>query len=577
MSGERPSDGRDRASARTAACAARSRPTLLLIFIVGDILGGGIYALVGEVGAETGGAIWSAFLLALIMAAFTAGSYAELVSKYPHAGGAALYVNRAFKNRFLSFIVAFAVVASGITSASALARGFGGDYLSEFVDLKVVIGALRLLALIMLVNLRGISESVKLNVGFTLVEVGGLLLIVLIAVVAIVQGDADTGRAFEFKEGTSVFAAMLAGAALAFYALVGFEDSVNVAEETQRPEPHLPEGPVHRPRRSPASSTSWSPSAPRPSSPPATSSASSGPLLEVVKQGPLGIPEKLFSAIGLLALSNGALINMIMASRLLYGMAKEDVVPAPLGIVGSARRTPWVAILFTTAIAAVLIITGDLSKLADTTVALLVLRVRDRQHLRARPAPRPGRSRALPGADGLPGARGRRVDRAADPDRGRGLGARRDPDARRAGPLAAQRARVAAHRSPPAHSLSADEATAGRSRSGPLVAVRAGRGAATAAAAKHFRAYPSCGSGGKHSDRFCFEGDHPVAVLRAFDKARVAYRLCFRKAGERQALPRSPQRTRPGRSRAPASTSTAPASTSSPGSPTGARSAATSW
>ena len=146
-------------------------PTLLLIFIVGDILGGGIYALVGEVGAETGGAIWSAFILALIMAAFTAGSYAELVSKYPHAGGAALYVNRAFKNRFLSFIVAFAVVASGITSASALARGFGGDYLSEFVDLKVVLGALALLALITIVNLRGISESVKLNVGFTIVEV----------------------------------------------------------------------------------------------------------------------------------------------------------------------------------------------------------------------------------------------------------------------------------------------------------------------------------------------------------------------------------------------------------------------
>ena len=140
-------------------------PTLLLVFIVGDILGGGIYALVGEVGAETGGAIWSAFLLALVMAAFTAGSYAELVSKYPQAGGAALYVHRAFKNHFMSFIVAFAVVASGITSASALARGFGGDYLSEFVDIKVVLGALALLALITLINLRGISESVKLNVG----------------------------------------------------------------------------------------------------------------------------------------------------------------------------------------------------------------------------------------------------------------------------------------------------------------------------------------------------------------------------------------------------------------------------
>ncbi len=347
-------------------------PKLLLLFIVGDVLGGGIYALVGEVGAEVGGAIWTAFLLALIMASFTAGSYAELVSKYPHAGGAALYVNRAFKNRLLSFIVAFAVVASGITSASALARGFGGDYLSEFVDLKIVFGALALLALIMLVNLRGISESVKLNVGFTLVEIGGLLLIVLIAVVAIFQGDAETSRAFEFKEGSSVFAVVLSGATLAFYALIGFEDSVNVAEETQNPSRNYPRtlfmalgiaGVLYFLVTVGASAVV----------PTGDLSASSGPLLEVVKQGPLGIPEKLFSAIGLLALSNGALINMIMASRLLYGMAKEDVVPAPLGIVGSSRQTPWVAILFTTAIAAVLIITGDLEKLADTTVALLVI------------------------------------------------------------------------------------------------------------------------------------------------------------------------------------------------------------
>ena len=100
---------------------------------------------------------------------------------------------------------------------------------------------------------------------------------------------------------------------------------------------------------------------------------SSGPLLEVVKQGPLGIPEKLFSAIGLLALSNGALINMIMASRLLYGMAEEGVVPAPFAKVLPGRRTPWFAIAFTSALAACLICTGDLASLADTTVALLVV------------------------------------------------------------------------------------------------------------------------------------------------------------------------------------------------------------
>jgi basic amino acid/polyamine antiporter, APA family len=347
-------------------------PGLLLFFIVGDILGGGIYALVGEVGRETGGAIWAAFALALVMAAFTAGSYAELVSKYPRAGGGGLYVHRAFGRPFASFIVAFAVVVSGITSASALARGFGGDYLSTFVDVPIVATALALLALIAAVNLRGIAESVKLNVGFTLVEIGGLVLIVIVAAVALGQGDAEPARAFEFKQGSSVLGASLAGAALAFYALIGFEDSVNVAEETRDPHRAYPKalfgglaiaGVLYLFVTIGASMVV----------PTSELVDSSGPLLEVVRQGPLDIPEKLFSAIGLLALSNGALINMIMASRLLYGMAQEGVVPRPFVKVLPERRTPWFAILFTSSLAAVLVATGDLGSLADTTVALLVV------------------------------------------------------------------------------------------------------------------------------------------------------------------------------------------------------------
>jgi amino acid transporter len=347
-------------------------PGLLLFFIVGDILGGGIYALVGKVARETGGAIWAAFALALVMAAFTAGSYAELVSKYPRAGGAGLYVHRAFRRPFLSFIVAFAVVVSGITSASALARGFGGDYLSAFVSVPVVVSALVLLALIAAVNLRGIEESVKLNVGFTVVEIGGLVLIVIIAAVALAHGDAEPGRAFQFKQDTSVLGATLAGSALAFYALIGFEDSVNVAEETRDPSRTYPKvlfaalaiaGTLYLLVTIGASMVV----------PTGDLIGSSGPLLEVVRQGPLGIPEKVFAAIGLLALSNGALINMIMASRLLYGMSREGVVPRPFARVLPGRRTPWFAIAFTSAIAAGLVATGELGSLADTTVALLVV------------------------------------------------------------------------------------------------------------------------------------------------------------------------------------------------------------
>jgi len=347
-------------------------PGLLLFFIVGDILGGGIYARVGRVAGETGGAIWVAFALALVMAAFTAGSYAELVGKYPRAGGAGLYVHRAFGHPFLSFIVAFAVVASGIASASALSRAFGGDYLSVFLDVPVVLTALALVALIAAVNLRGIAESVKINVGFTLVEMGGLVLIVVVAAVAIVGGDAEPARAFEFKEDASMLGAALAGSAIAFYALIGFEDSVNVAEETQDPSRAYPKalfgalaiaGTLYLLVTIGASMVV----------PTGDLAGSSGALLEVIRQGPLDIPEKLFSAIGLLALSNGALINMIMASRLLYGMAQEGVVPAPFAKVLPGRRTPWFAIAFTSSIAAVLVATGDLDSLADTTVALLVV------------------------------------------------------------------------------------------------------------------------------------------------------------------------------------------------------------
>jgi amino acid transporter len=347
-------------------------PRLLLFFIVGDILGGGIYALVGEVARHTGGAIWAAFMLALAMAAFTAGSYAELVSKYPSAGGAGLYAHRAFGRPLVSFLVAFAVAVSGITSAAALARAFGGDYLDVFVDVPVVVTALGLLGLIAVVNLRGIAESVKLNAAFTLVEAAGLVLIVVVAAVAIAEGHAQPSRALEFTSGSSVLGATLAGAALAFYALIGFEDSVNVAEEAREPSRTYPKvlfgglaiaGLLYLLVTVGASMVVATPDL----------IGSSGPLLEVIRQGPLNIPHELFAAIGLLALSNGALINMIMASRLLYGMAHEGVVPGAFAQVLPGRRTPWFAIAFTSALAAALVATGDLGSLADTTVALLVV------------------------------------------------------------------------------------------------------------------------------------------------------------------------------------------------------------
>ncbi|MDQ3999953.1 MAG: APC family permease [Actinomycetota bacterium] len=347
-------------------------PTLLLFFIVGDMVGGGIYALVGQVGGATGGAIWSAFLLALILAIFTAFAYAELVTKYPQAGGAATYTHRAFKTPFLSFMVAFAVALSGITSASALSIAFSGDYLSQFVTVPRLLAALGVMLLLALINFIGISESVRLNAAFTIVELFGLLLIVLIGIVTLSSGLGDPSRAFEFEGGTSVPIAILAGAALAFYALIGFEDSVNVAEETQNPVRTYPRilfggllltGFIYLLVTIIASMVV----------PTDQLAGSGGPLLEVVSEGTLGVPLWVFSAIALLALINGALINMIMASRLVYGMGEEGVMPSVFSRVHLVRRTPWVAIIFTTLIALGLISTGNLETLASTTVVLLLL------------------------------------------------------------------------------------------------------------------------------------------------------------------------------------------------------------
>jgi amino acid transporter len=344
---------------------------MLLLLIVGDMVGAGIYALVGEVGGRVGGAIWASFLLATVLALFTAFAYAELVTKYPSAGGAALYVNKAYRRSFLTFIVAFAVMLSGITSASTLARAFGGDYLGEFFTVPTVVVALGFLLVVALINARGMGESVKVNVVCTVIAILGLVAIAVIGVAFLLQGEGDPSRALEFTgDGSPVFA-LVAGAGLAFYALIGFEDSVNFAEEARDPRSYpralfgglAVAGGLYLLVSVVASMAV----------PTDRLAESSGPLVEVATLGPLAVDGRVFAVVALFAITNTALINMIMASRLTYGMAREGIVPGVLGRLLPGRRTPWVAIAFTTAIGLALVATGDLGTLADMTVTLLLL------------------------------------------------------------------------------------------------------------------------------------------------------------------------------------------------------------
>lgn len=274
-------------------------------------------------------------------------------------------------------MVGFAVMCSGITSAGTLSRAFAGDYFKQFLDLPLIPVAILFIIVVAAINLRGIAESVRVNVALTVVEVLGLALIVLIGIVALADGSADFSRNFEFKQGETAVAAIIAGTSLSFYALIGFEDSVNVAEETRDPGRAYPRalfgglavaGVIYLLVTLTASMVV-------PTDVLGESGKSGGALLEVVAQGPLGIPLKVFAGIALLAVANGALINMIMASRLLYGMSNRRVLPGLFGHTLAGRRTPHIAIVFTTLIAIVLIATAGeegISTLADTTVLLLL-------------------------------------------------------------------------------------------------------------------------------------------------------------------------------------------------------------
>jgi amino acid transporter len=365
-------------------------PKLLLLFIVGDILGTGIYAVTGNVAKQVGGVVWLPFLIAFIVATITACSYLELVTKYPQAAGAALYTHKAFGLHFFTFLIAFAVMCSGITSASTASRAFaanfeamitvvrqdwmGGSALEASEGLTTIL-ALLFMALVALINLRGVAESVNMNVVLTLVELTGLVIVIFVGFFAITQGRADLSRIviFDTPEDRSIFVAVTAGTTLAFFAMVGFEDSVNMAEEVREPERIFPKimltglgvtGLIYILVSISAISLV----------PAGELGEGEAPLLKVVTAGAPNLPvDQIFPLISMCAVANSALINMLMASRLLYGMARQRVLPPVLSRVLPGRRTPWVAILFTSALALGLItFVGKVSQLGGTTALLLL-------------------------------------------------------------------------------------------------------------------------------------------------------------------------------------------------------------
>src|SRR3712207_5314194 len=327
--------------------------------------------------AQVGGAFWTSFVVGVAAAMLTGFAYAELITKYPHAAGAAMYTGRAFKNRFFTFLVAFCTVAASLAATGALALAFGGYFLELLVALfsvPLLLAALVFVVLLAFINFRGISESVKLNLAMSITEIAGLALVLGIGVVVLLAGDANLSRPFDFNEGSNPALLALTGATLAFFAMTGFENAANVAEEVQNPSRVYPlallggmasAGLIYLIIAFIASMVT----------PLGQLAGSEVALLEVVRQGMPAFPGWLFAIIACVAVTNTCLVSLITNSRIMYGMAREGVVPRIFARTHQSRRTPWVAIVFTTIIALILIVgvgESGVNTLASATVAFLL-------------------------------------------------------------------------------------------------------------------------------------------------------------------------------------------------------------
>ena len=345
---------------------------LLFAFIVGDTLGAGIYTLVGTMATDVGGVIWLPLLIAIVVALLTAGTYAELITKYPHAGGAARFAERAFGKPYVAFIVGFLMLSSGITTAAALANAFSGDYFTALVDVNPQIVAVVFIVVLTLVNLRGVKESLSANLVASVIEVSGLVIVITVASMFFFGGGGDASRLVTFAEGVPPVQGAFAASVVAFFSFLGFEAAANMAEEVRNPSKVYPRAlfgalitaavvylgiAIGAAIVLPADELA----------------SSSGPLLDVVQATGIGVPTWLFSLIALVAIANGGLLFMVMASRVGFGLAEAGLLPRAFGRVLPNRGTPWVSILVVGGATIALSFLGNVGTLAETTVLLLLL------------------------------------------------------------------------------------------------------------------------------------------------------------------------------------------------------------
>jgi APA family basic amino acid/polyamine antiporter len=343
----------------------------LVLYGVGDILGAGIYGLVGKAAGLMGNAVWVAFMVSMTAASLTGLSYASLSSRYPRAGGAAYITHKAFGSHFLAYVVGLAVLASGLTSMATACRVFAGYFsglFPLFSEPVIIIGLALSLAMIIFM---GIRETIWTNSFLAAIEICGLLFIILMGLSFVGSVNYLDATTVQNPIGDLTVPVLLSGAVLTFYSFVGFEDMLNVSEEVVEPERTLPKGLLLSVAIS--SLIYMSISIVAVSVIPATElAASKQPLVDVIGKAAPWFPPVVFSLIALIAVSNTALLNYVMGSRLLYGMSSQGLLPKFLADIHPKRLTPHRAILILLVVLLILALSGDISDLARATSVLLL-------------------------------------------------------------------------------------------------------------------------------------------------------------------------------------------------------------
>ncbi len=358
-------------------------PVQLTLMGVGSMLGAGIYGLVGKAAGVMGGAVWMAFLVAMVAALLTGISYASIASRYPRAGGAAYATQRAYRLPWLSYAVGLAIVCSGLGSIATQAKVVA-ENLNTLIGLElgftvagapagILLIAVGFLILVSALVYRGIAESMWANAVCTVVETLGLVMIIAVGMRFWGQADLFEAPATPGNPTGAITAGLiLQGSILTFFSFLGFEDMINVAEEVERPERTIPLALIAAMivasliyvavSITAVSVVPWRELA-----------AAPGPLNLVIDRAAPWFPAVGFTVITIAAVANTALVNYVMASRLLYGMSRQGLLPASLGKVHHRRQTPYVAIGILLVAVIVLQFAGDISELAGATVLMLLV------------------------------------------------------------------------------------------------------------------------------------------------------------------------------------------------------------